>query len=145
MAVGLTAPRSGCSIVGFDKKMINVRGRRSSSVVLQHHRRRGMMMTMALARSNSSGSNHHHHELSPPRKQERVCPTVVEQESDTTTCFRFVECFDDVRASPVWQTSAFHDPASMLKAGTLSGMRTHRREANRAKRFARRLKRKWSG
>ena len=69
MAVGLTAPRSGCSIIGFDKKMITVRGRRSSSVVLQHHRRRGMMMTMALARSNSSGSNHHHDELSPPRKQ----------------------------------------------------------------------------
>jgi 5,10-methylene-tetrahydrofolate dehydrogenase/methenyl tetrahydrofolate cyclohydrolase len=71
MAVGLTAPRSGCSIVGFDTKMITtVRGRRSSSVVLQHHRRRGMMMTMALARGNSSSSNqHHHHELSPPRKQ----------------------------------------------------------------------------
>ena len=69
MAVGLTAPRSGCSIVGFDTKMITtVRGRRSSSVVLQHHRRRGMMMTMALAR-NSSSSNHHRHELSPPRKQ----------------------------------------------------------------------------
>ena len=69
--VGLTAPRSGCSIVGFDTKMITtVRGRRSSSVVLQHHRRRGMMMTMALARGNSSGSNQqHHHELSPPRKQ----------------------------------------------------------------------------
>ena len=70
MAVGLTAPRSGCSIVGFDTKMITtVIGRRSSSVVLQHHRRRGMMMTMALARSNSSSSNHHRHELSPPRKQ----------------------------------------------------------------------------
>ena len=70
MAVGLTAPRSSCSIVGFDKKMITVRGRRSSSIVLQHHRRRGMMMTIALARSNSSSSsNHHHHELSPPRKQ----------------------------------------------------------------------------
>jgi 5,10-methylene-tetrahydrofolate dehydrogenase/methenyl tetrahydrofolate cyclohydrolase len=71
MAVGLTAPRSGCSIVGFDTKMITtVRGRRSSSVVLQHHRRRGMMMTMALARGNSSSSNQqHHHELSPPRNK----------------------------------------------------------------------------
>jgi 5,10-methylene-tetrahydrofolate dehydrogenase/methenyl tetrahydrofolate cyclohydrolase len=71
MAVGLTAPRSGCSIVGFDTKMITtVRGRRSSSVVVQHHRRRGMMMTMALARGNSSGSNRqHHHELSPPRNK----------------------------------------------------------------------------
>ena len=69
--VGLTAPRSGCSIVGFDTKMITtVRGRRSSSVVLQHHRRRGMMMTMALARGNSSSSNQqHHHELSPPRNK----------------------------------------------------------------------------
>ena len=69
--VGLTAPRSGRSIVGFDTKMITtVRGRRSSSVVVQHHRRRGMMMTMALARGNSSGSNQqHHHELSPPRNK----------------------------------------------------------------------------
>ena len=65
MAVGLTAPRSGCSIIGFDKKMITTVRGRSSSVVLQHHRRRPMMMV--LARSNSSSSNHH--ELSPPRKQ----------------------------------------------------------------------------
>jgi len=65
MAVGLTAPRSGCSIIGFDKKMITTVRGRSSSVVLQHHRRRPMMMV--LARSNNSSSNHH--ELSPPRKQ----------------------------------------------------------------------------
>jgi len=65
MAVGLTAPRSGCSIIGFDKKMITTVRGRSSSVVLQHHRRRPMMMV--LARSNSSSSNHH--ELSPPKKQ----------------------------------------------------------------------------
>ena len=101
MAVGLTAPRSGCSIVGFDKKMINVRGRRSSSVVLQHHRRRGMMMTMALARSNSSGSNHHHHELSPPRKQnecvqlssnKKATPPPALNSSNALTTFEQVLC-----------------------------------------------------
>jgi 5,10-methylene-tetrahydrofolate dehydrogenase/methenyl tetrahydrofolate cyclohydrolase len=101
MAVGLTAPRSGCSIVGFDKKMITVRGRRSSSVVLQHHRRRGMMMTMALARSNSSGSNHHHHELSPPRKQnecvqlssnKKATPPPALNSSNALTTFEQVLC-----------------------------------------------------
>ena len=101
MAVGLTAPRSGCSIIGFDKKMITVRGRRSSSVVLQHHRRRGMMMTMALARSNSSGSNHHHHELSPPRKQnecvqlssnKKATPPPALNSSNALTTFEQVLC-----------------------------------------------------